>query len=134
MMFFVWLFYFAGQAVHVYFKGSKAVKSSLNGIEGWPHYLRVRAPALGVRLFIASMVFGFWTLQPDAVDMAAKGIASHLQEGMIRGVLEKVSFPLNVFSGGIFGYFVDSLLDKVPVLHREIPRMNGTIIGKATVK
>ena len=129
-MFFVWMLYFAGQAVHVYFKGSKAVKSSLNGIENWGHYLKVRAPALGVRLFIASMIFGFWTLQPDAVDLAAKAVAGNLQEGMLRSVLEKVSFPLNVFSAGICGYFIDSLLDKVPILHKEIPRLNGTVIGK----
>lgn len=126
----VWIFYFMGQAAHVYFKASKCVKSQLNGIEGWEHYFKIRLPVLGVRLFVASMVFGFWTLQPDAVDTAAKGIATYLQEGTLRGVLEKVSFPLNVFSAGICGYFIDSLLDKVPILHKEIPRLNGTVIGK----
>lgn len=129
MTFLIWLFFLFGQAFHIYLKASKAIDTTLpNGINSWRCYWQRRGGQVLARVFVLSMLFGLWTLKPDLVDQLAKIGAEHLQPGMIRSILEKVTFPLNVFTGGICGYLIDSIAEKIPFLSRELPSTNGTNI------
>ncbi len=121
-----WFLFLCGQACHIYVKALKAINpAAANGINTWADYWHRRGGRIVVRVFVLSMLFGLWTLKPDLVDQLAKIGAEHLQPGMIRSILEKVTFPLNVFTAGICGYLIDSIAEKIPVLSRELPAVNS---------
>jgi uncharacterized membrane protein YvlD (DUF360 family) len=85
--------------------------------------------ALLARSFLTTLFFIAWYRDPTIFNQVALIIAGHLTAGVLRSVLEGVSLPLNVLTAGAFGYFADSIFDKlvmrVPWLSRDLPATNG---------
>jgi len=120
----VWLLYFSGQFFHVLLRAWAAMNSKLNGIESYEQFFKTHAVPILVRLFLGVLGMLLWFSVPELFSQPIKALASlaHIDVGAR-------PLPLNPATAGVFGYFLDSLLDKlalmVPALRREIPPVNG---------
>jgi len=123
----IWIFYVLGWLLHLLSKAALSVGSGINGIKGYVQYFSVRLVPIVVRVGVAGLFFAWWCARPDLFDTAAKAIASNLQPGTIRTLIEKIDLPLNMATAGLFGYAADSLLDKLALVfgQKEIPKING---------
>jgi len=123
----IWVFYIIGWLLHLLSKAALSVGSGINGVKGYRQYFSARLVPIVVRVGVAGLFFAWWCERPDLFDTAAKAIATNLQPGMIRSVIEKVNLPLNIATAGLFGYAADSALDKLALLfgQKEIPKING---------
>lgn len=115
----LWLIFALGMFVSIFLQAALKVRSRLNGICGYRHFVEAFMPQLVARTFLTSLGFLLWTEHPH--------IFSDLL-GRITG-LEKELFPLSLATAGLYGYAADSLLDRVgslvPWFRKEIPPLNG---------
>jgi hypothetical protein len=112
----LWTCYFIGQALHVLLRATAIVRSPQSGITSYRQFLKVHGAPVAVRVFIATMGLILWAGSPQ----------------IISDVLQKVGvgagdtvFPLNAATAGLYGYFADSLLDKlgifIPQFQKDVP-------------
>lgn len=116
----LWLCFLVGQYLSVLARAWATVNSKLNGITSYGQFFRVHAVPILIRVFLASMLFMLWRYNTGAF---SKTIARLV--GATGFQFSGDPFPLNPATAGIFGYFVDSILDKlsvlVPAMRKEIP-------------
>ena len=109
----IWLFYFAGQLLHIASRANLAVTSKINGITGYGAFFKAKALPLAVRVFLTTCLYiVFSEMQP----VFQSFFPGFLPQG--GSVLAKAAIA------GIFGYGGDSLLDKAMAklgLDKEVP-------------
>jgi hypothetical protein len=114
----LWLCYFIGQALHVLLRATAIVRSPQSGITSYRQFLSVHGAPVAVRVFIATMGLIWWAENPQAV-------ADLFQKLGIGGGVGESVFPLNAATAGLYGYFADSLLDKlgifIPQFQKDVP-------------
>lgn len=110
----LWACYFIGQALHALLRATAIVHSTQSGITNFRQFMAVHGAPIGVRVFIATMGLILWINHPQIV-------ADLLQKVGVRDTV----FPLNAATAGLYGYFADSLLDKlgifIPQLQKDVP-------------
>jgi hypothetical protein len=112
----LWACYFIGQLLHVLLRATAVVRSPQSGITSYRQFLNVHGAPLAVRVFLATMGLILWAGNPQ--------IVSDLLQKAGVGVGDTV-LPLNAATAGLYGYFADSLLDKlgvfIPQLQKDVP-------------
>jgi hypothetical protein len=120
--------YVLGLAIHWWLKATASV-TGVGQVATIKQWLAKNNRALVARTFIATLFFIVWLRDPQIVTKAALILAGHLAPGPLRSIVEGIQVPLNVLTAGAFGYFCDSLLDKlvmrVPWLSNDLPKANG---------
>lgn len=115
-----WLCFLVGQYLSILARAWASVTSKLSGIATYGQFFRLHGIPILIRVFLASMGFMLWH---SNAAMFSKAIARLVS---VTGFnISSDPFPLNPATAGIFGYFVDSILDKisilVPGMRKEIP-------------
>jgi hypothetical protein len=93
----LWVIYFAAQLIHMTVRAGLSTRSQLTPWDSLRQYVSKFWPQLVARVFLASLAFWWW-------------IHSPAQVGTV------VLLPVNPATAGIFGWFSDSVLDKVIAL------------------
>lgn len=110
----LWLCYFIGQALHVLLRATAIVRSPQSGITSYRQFLKMHGAPLAVRIFLATMGLILWAGNSEIITSLFQKV------GLGESVL-----PLNSATAGLYGYFADSLLDKlgifIPQLQKDVP-------------
>lgn len=110
----LWIFYFIGQGLHVLLRATAVVRSPQSGITNYRQFFKVHGAPLAVRIFLATMGLILWAGNSEIVTALFQKV------GLGDSVL-----PLNSATAGLYGYFADSLLDKlgifIPQLQKDVP-------------
>ena len=108
-LYFIWAFYFIGQAINMLMSGNATVQSKINGVTGWPDYFRLRWIPLLFRFFGNTCAFMFIWTNPHVA-----GIQDYMG-----GLGSQAAIA------GFFGLGSDALFDKVlslfPWMQKEKP-------------
>jgi len=115
---FLWLLYYAGQAISILGRASASASSQFTPWNSVREYIKWHWPALAFRLFACTMGFLLWWNNTAFFDVLVSN-----QFGVNVG-LQK-SIPLTPATAGIYGLLSDVLLDwacaKIPFLKGRIP-------------
>lgn len=96
-----WIPFLIGQIMHILLQAQASVRASSNGVTTLRTWLSLMwIPVLG-RLFLCSAGMAFWLESPA---LFSKGLSL---------VAINFAIPMNYASTALFGYSVDSLIDKV---------------------
>lgn len=117
-----------GQIIYMLMRAGLSAGSKLTPWNSLREYWKCHWPALMFRFFIAEMFFIWWTGDPQLVDRGFDSVATNLQPGMLRSVIEGIHFPLNYGTAGIYGVLGDVGLDwfsvLIPGLRAKIPTLS----------
>lgn len=96
------VFYFAGQALHIWLKADVVAKSPKSGLNSVGAYLSHYKPVIIARLFAATCLFLLWEFGSGFLVDAGVPLRSETQSVMVACGI-----------AGLIGLAADSLLDKV---------------------
>ena len=124
--FVLYFLFFTGWFFSLLARAYATVSSKLNGVDDYPQYFKIYAVPIVGRLFLSVVSMMFWILNPLVFSTAVL----KLLPGDWTSVLGSNPLPLNPVTAALYGYLVDSLLDKVamlvPSLRKEIPLAPAT--------
>lgn len=98
------------QFLHIILKAGAVKTSKLNGIGSYADYLANYGTAISSRLLLAFGLLLVWMQNPEILTIWVNNVPWVIDH------LGKVNLSLNAGTAFVFGYVVDSLLDKLPVL------------------
>lgn len=111
----VWVLYILGQLVHVGLAANDTVNDPAHSIASYKIYFKTYAPRLVARFFLATCMFPLVWDNQGALNF----------ESFMHSTASQVGIS------GIFGYFSDSLWDKVlawlPWLQKKMPQIPGGV-------
>jgi hypothetical protein len=115
-----WIFYILGQILHIALRANLAVKSRINGVEGYRRYFDDKGALIAARFFLATCFF----------------MVGLYGEGLFPQYFPKGGDPRVIAAiAGIFGYAADSILDKGMAklgLDKEIPHEDDLVAGEGS--
>lgn len=103
----LWLMFFDGMLAAWFLRAACVIRSDKNDYSGYGQYLGKNLAYFTGRWFFAGCLFQLWTRSPDYFTNQTIGIR----------------IPLVLGTAGMFGYLIDSVLDKI------LPLAGNMIVG-----